>query len=382
VRRVRPGRLAHPGATMCSFSSDDFSLRNHSLSSSSGLSAGSRHEARTRRSRAEEDLTWFFAGPDDEARAAPIRERLAALSPVHRGTLELRFVPRRLPAAIERAFVSLASVVLRVECSDHPSQATPSVEAAEARAVQRLEEALARGLDRNRIRRLRRRARRLVKEAMVAYAPPRPRYGPGAARSLTPPGAEPPEVPPDREAAPRRDPPEKARREASIAERELVWFFATTDEEVSTLPSNFALTLPSAREHEGPSAEDLADALHDRRRIRDWLRSIPDSDAGVLQVAFESGTWPEAIERVFGGRLAGIAVRLMCDAARWPAAKWAQDEILSSKRSLLVARILAQGDTGAEVQRLRRAAVARLTKALCAYHAARGSAPCAGRDLS
>ena len=67
-----------------------------------------------------------------------------------------------------------------------------------------------------------------------------------------------------------------------------------------------------------PSFDECVEAARQRRRIRDWLKLISDSDAGVLQCAYEYRRWPEALVRRCG-RLSGVVVRLACAMDRWPA---------------------------------------------------------------
>jgi hypothetical protein len=174
---------------------------------------------------------------------------------------------------------------------------------------------------------------------------------------------------------------ERKKQVGSTADRELAWFFAWSEEELLAHPSSFMLLLSEATGCEAPDPDDLADALHSWRKIRDWLLSIPDSDAGILQVAYQPSEWPAGVARVFGERLAPIAIRLMCHLERWPGPGWARDAILASKTSLLEARILVLGDDDDGLRRLRCEATARLALATQAYVEVRGDGPCLGRDL-
>jgi hypothetical protein len=342
--------------------------------------------SRTHVARPDDELTRYFARPnrdppggdlgaDDEAWALAVRRRLAQLPSFQSGALGMRFQPRSMPSLLDRAFGPYATIVVRLDCIAHPSKVPRPIEELETLSVRRLEEALFFGLDRARIKRLHRRARGIVAEAMHAYTELVREEHESRSLSLraTEPGAAPPREP-SSEAEPQKP-------VGSTADRELAWFFAWSEEDLLTHPSSFTLLLWETTGCDAPDPDDLADALHSWRKIRDWLVSIPDSDAGILQVAYQPSAWPAGVGRVFGERLAPIAIRLMCHLETWPEPGWARDCILASKTSLLEARILTLGDDDDGVERLWREATVRLATAIRAYMEVRGNAPCQGRDL-
>jgi hypothetical protein len=344
------------------------------------------HSDRVPKTRPDDELTRYFARPsrdpagrgldaDDELWALAVRRRLAQLPSFQSGALGMRFQPRSMPSLLDRAFGPYATIVVRLDCIAHPSKVPRRIEELEALSVRRLEEALFFGLDRARIKRLHRRARGLVAEALHAYTELCREEQ--ESRSLSPRATELPAALP-------REPPSEAepkKQVGSTADRELAWFFAWSEEDLLTHPSSFTLLLWETTGCDAPDPDDLADALHSWRKIRDWLVSIPDSDAGILQVAYQPSEWPAGVARVFGERLAPIAIRLMCHLETWPGPGWARDAILASKTSLLEARILVLGDDDDGVKRLWREATARLALAIHAYAVARGDGPCLGRDL-
>src|ERR1019366_6706158 len=63
--------------------------------------------------------------------------------------------------------------------------------------------------------------------------------------------------------------------------------------------------------------EDFVEAAHAERLIRGWLRAIPSSEAGVLQAAYETRSWPRRLRDELG-TLTGIVVRLACALDPWP----------------------------------------------------------------
>ena len=339
---------------------------------------------RVPKTRPDDELARYFARPnqdppggdlgrDDEAWVLAVRRRLAQLPAFQTGALGMRFRKRSLPSLLDRAFGPYGTIVVRLDCIAHPSQVPRPIEELEILAVRRLEEALLLRLDGQRIKRLHRRARGLVAEAIEAYVE--------IVREEEESRSLPPQVTDVRALLGRLVPAEPQARVGSTVERELGWYFGMNEEELLALPSNFTLLLCSAARSGAPDPEDLADALHARRKIGEWLLTIPDSDAGVLQVAYQPSEWPAGVARVFGERLAPIAIRLMCHLETWPGPGWARDCILASKTSLLEARILARGDDDDGVQRLRREATVRLATAIRAYVEERGDAPCQGRDL-
>jgi len=102
--------------------------------------------------RAKKELAWFFgklggkvanAGskPQSFRRAEAIRGWLATLPAFHQGALALRFTPKKWPKAVEDKFGHYASLVVRLECTKHPSKGN-AAEVEEA-AAKRIEEAIA-----------------------------------------------------------------------------------------------------------------------------------------------------------------------------------------------------------------------------------------------
>ncbi len=106
-------------------------------------------------------------------------------------------------------------------------------------------------------------------------------------------------------------------RASPIADAELEWFFNVAASDMGD-QSNFGRLLSPIRDDgERTTLEEHAEATHAYRQIRGWLRAMPDSDAGVLQVAYEPRVWPRAVRDAFG-LLSGIAVRLMSTPDDWP----------------------------------------------------------------
>jgi hypothetical protein len=111
-----------------------------------------------------------------------------------------------------------------------------------------------------------------------------------------------------------------------------------------------------------------------------WLRAMPDSDAGVLQAAYEPRPWPRRVRQEFKW-LTGIAVRLTTDPATWP-----EKRELQLAEDAENAKILDEvcADRGpkqvALLQDLRRLAEARLAGAVRRYVEVRGPGPCIVRQ--
>ena len=78
-------------------------------------------------------LEWQYVA------ARKIRRWLDALPPFHAGAFELRYTPRTWPSAIAKRFGSLAGMVVRIECAQHPSNGRLSVEALEKASIDRIE---------------------------------------------------------------------------------------------------------------------------------------------------------------------------------------------------------------------------------------------------
>jgi hypothetical protein len=154
------------------------------------------------------------------------------------------------------------------------------------------------------------------------------------------------------------------------AEAELLWFFVLSECEMGDR-SNFAEGLGARAnlwDHKTP--EDFVEAAHKHRKILDWVRAMPSSEAGVLQAAYEPRCWPRAVlERL--GRVAGVAVRLLCAQGPWPEDRRSQEKVeMERARELEVMCMNGQADAK-RVMDLRNRATDRLERALHAYIARR-----------
>jgi hypothetical protein len=75
---------------------------------------------------------------------------------------------------------------------------------------------------------------------------------------------------------------------------EVEWYFQLAETEMSE-PSNFGRMLASvSREGCRRTPQDQAEAATAHRRILDWLRAMPNNEAGVLQAGYEPRDWPRA----------------------------------------------------------------------------------------
>jgi hypothetical protein len=151
-------------------------------------------------------------------------------------------------------------------------------------------------------------------------------------------------------------------RPRQALETELDWFFNRAESDIACLGQR-------AYEH---TAEDAAEASHRHRRIRSWLKAIPDSDAGVLQAAYELRPWPiELYDQL--GRLTGVFVRLACALDTWPADRAAQQVVEMARADWLVSSgDMRSGDPA--FMTLRRAAESRFARAHHAYSVVRSAA--------
>jgi hypothetical protein len=160
---------------------------------------------------------------------------------------------------------------------------------------------------------------------------------------------------------------------------ELEWFFNRAEGSMG-LQSTFGETLgvrcPGAS---APSPEENVAAAHAYRIIRGWLRAIDDSDAGVLQAAYEVRPWPMDLYDEFG-RLTGIVVRLACDPSTWPADRRTQQAVeVARAEALAIECVEWRGQSLGPIAPLRRKAETRFAEAHHAYAAVRGNGPCAVR---
>jgi hypothetical protein len=152
-------------------------------------------------------------------------------------------------------------------------------------------------------------------------------------------------------------------------DEELDFFFNRAECEMG-LSSNFEQALGPRSTAARRSPEDAAEAAHRYRRIRTWLKAIADSDAGVLQAAYELRDWPVALFDQLG-RLTGIVVRMACALDSMHADRRLQQLIEMARARWLVSSG-APLRQNASLARLRREAEVRFVRALHAYNTVRG----------
>jgi len=158
---------------------------------------------------------------------------------------------------------------------------------------------------------------------------------------------------------------------SQAVDEELLWFFNAEDGDFASV-SNFGRMLaPVAEDGTWRTPEDHARARQRHGVIRSHLKSIPDSDAGVLQCAYAPRPWPVALRKELG-RLTGIVVRLACDRETWPEERGRQLAIDAENAEALYLMLRVGGDENRSVLRdLRREAQGRFAHALGAYASAR-----------
>jgi hypothetical protein len=158
-------------------------------------------------------------------------------------------------------------------------------------------------------------------------------------------------------------------------DQELQWFF-NAEEGDFTSSSNFGRLLSSVTDDgEWRTPEDHMRAAQRHRAIRSHLKSIPDSDAGVLQCAYAPRAWPVLLRKELG-RLTGIVVRLSCDRKTWPSERGAQLRTDAENATRLYAMLRSGGAENRRVFRdLRRQAELRFAHALGEYTLARRGRP-------
>ncbi len=181
---------------------------------------------------------------------------------------------------------------------------------------------------------------------------------------------------PDRSGAARQAVVSVAKLRANpVADAELEWFFNLAGSDMGDV-SNFGRLLPPVDEEgERRTIEDHAEAAHSYRVIRGWLRAIPDSDAGVLQAAYEPRCWPRAVRNEFG-LLSGIAVRLMAAPDEWPEDRRSQQAMDSENARELEDMCMNRGPKEeSTMQRLRLEAQGRFARSAAAYEKVRGCGP-------
>jgi len=169
-------------------------------------------------------------------------------------------------------------------------------------------------------------------------------------------------------------------RPSEKVDTELEWFFNGAEGEMGN-DSNFGRMFSSVRDNgEWRTPEDHAEAAHAYYRIRGWLRAMPDSDAGVLQAAYEPRSWPRRVRQEFG-LLTGIAVRLTCDPETWPEQRELQLAEDAENAEILDEVCTDRGPKDLVLlQDLRRMAEARLATAVQRYVEVRDSGPCIVRQ--
>jgi hypothetical protein len=154
-------------------------------------------------------------------------------------------------------------------------------------------------------------------------------------------------------------------------DEELDWFFNRAECDMG-VSSNYeqALGARSASAHRTP--EDAADAAHRCRRIRNWLKAIVDSDAGILQASYELRPWPVALFDQLG-RLTGIVVKLACALDLLHSDRDRQRLIEMARAEWLVSSG-APMRLNASLCRIRREAEVRFVRAHRSYSIVRGRA--------
>jgi hypothetical protein len=130
----------------------------------------------------EEEVEWFLGsieghvpregeGPPEVRKAAlAIRGWLQALPTFYVGALQLRFAPEEWPRTVHAAFGKWTSLVVRIECSKHPSPTLRPTDELERAAVERLEAMLVSGKHRAELARLKNHAIEHTRTALRAYA--------------------------------------------------------------------------------------------------------------------------------------------------------------------------------------------------------------------
>jgi len=169
-------------------------------------------------------------------------------------------------------------------------------------------------------------------------------------------------------------------RPTPIVDTELDWFFNRAECDMG-VSSNFHDVLqPRLERSERVTPEDAAEASHAHRTIRRWLLAIPDSDAGVLQAAYEQRDWPSSLVDELG-RITGVVVRIACALDRWPAERPAQRVVEMARAHWLESHCSKWRGRGFEtLLRLRREGEVRFAKAHHAYAIVRGQGPCLARS--
>jgi hypothetical protein len=169
-------------------------------------------------------------------------------------------------------------------------------------------------------------------------------------------------------------------RATPIVDTELGWFFNRVECDMG-IRSNFHAALSGElASSERVTPEDAAEALRAQRTIRGWLLAIPDTDAGVLQSAYEQRDWPASLVDELG-RITGVVVRLACALDPWPADRAAQRLVEMGRAHWLESHCSKGRGRGFEtLLQLRREGEVRFAKAHHAYAVVRGHGPCLARS--
>jgi hypothetical protein len=157
-------------------------------------------------------------------------------------------------------------------------------------------------------------------------------------------------------------------RASPQVEDELEWFFNRAESDMG-VPSNFQLAPWRDGAMGQRTPEHTFHAARRHRRVRTWLKAIPDSDAGVLQCAYLHRPWPVALHGELG-RLTGVVVRLACSLGRWPDDR-AEQEATEMARAEWLVSTGSRLHADVAILRLRQEAEVRFVGALRAYTGAR-----------
>jgi hypothetical protein len=151
-----------------------------------------------------------------------------------------------------------------------------------------------------------------------------------------------------------------------VIEEELRWFFHIEDGDPSS--SIYGRMLgPVGDDDEWQTRGEHTAAEQKHGVILSHVKSLSDSDAGVLQCAYAPRRWTARLAKEFG-RLTGIVVRLSCDRATWPEARRQQLSVDAANAEKLHVMLCAGGDENRRALRdLRREAQSRYARALGEY---------------
>jgi hypothetical protein len=145
---------------------------------------------------------------------------------------------------------------------------------------------------------------------------------------------------------------------------ELSWFFNVAECEMSAT-SNYQAALGRHAEGTLPTADDAVEAARRHRQIRTRLKSLPDSDAGVLQAGYTLRPWPVVLYDELG-RWTGVVARLACAGSPWPD-DWRAQERVEMDRAEWLVSLLPTKRLDLTLARLRREAEVRYARAFRLY---------------